>query len=230
MFMTTLRPEGLASVAVAIMSPSELHIRCKSLGSCVGLCSLQCTMLRLNDVLKDTHLKEEETLCHYSRQQQSSEQVEVIGRQFWGHIKKTWSAQQWNVLSCEGVRSLVIELFKLELDDHLGGCSKRDFCSVCVCVCVCVWYCQEKWGGTHSPFQLWDCGSLLLLKRISWFKESFVSLLKKETDWKTPVCTVFCLTESNQIYQLELLVSKQNSTSHLFIDTLHNKGPIFKEV
>ena len=133
----TLRPEGLALVAVVIMSPSELHVRCKSLGSCVGLCSLQCTMLRLNDVLKDTHLKEEETLCHYSRQQQSSEQVEVIGRQFWGHIKKTWSAQQWNVLSCWGVRSLVIELFKLELDDHLGGCSKRDLQCVCVCVCVC---------------------------------------------------------------------------------------------
>ena len=42
------------------------------------------------------------------------------------------------MLSCEGVWSLVIELFKLELDDHLGGCSKRDFCIMCVCVCVCV--------------------------------------------------------------------------------------------
>ena len=80
--MMALRPEGLGLVAVVIMSRSELHIRCESLGSCVGLCSLQCTMLRLNDVLKYTHLKEEETLCHYSRQQQSSEQVEVLGRQF----------------------------------------------------------------------------------------------------------------------------------------------------
>ena len=123
------------------MSQAELHLRSKSLSSCVALCSLQCTMLRLNDVLKDTHLKEEETLRHYSRQQQSYEQVEVIGRQFWGRIKKTWSAQQCSVLSCEGVRSLVIELFKLGLDDHLGGCSKRGFCIVFVCVFVCVWVC-----------------------------------------------------------------------------------------
>ena len=96
MFMMTLRPEGLALVAVVIMSPSELHARCKSLGSCVGLCSLQCTMLRLNDVLKDTHLYEEETLCNYSRQQQSSEPMLLLNlprkkRSYWGAgITRTW--------------------------------------------------------------------------------------------------------------------------------------------
>lgn len=142
--------------------------------------SLQRPMLRLNDVLKDTHLKEEETLYHYSRQQQSCEQIEVIGRQFWAHIKKTWSAQQWNVLSCEGWDLLSLNCssqgWMAIWEDALGGISAWGWGGGCLCVCMFVVLREIK-----GPFQLWDFGSLFLVKIVSWLKGSSISFLKKDT-------------------------------------------------
>ena len=51
---------------------------------------------------------------------------------------------------------LLFKLFKLELDDHLGGCSKRDFCSVCVCVCGIVVKRNEEALTVPSNYEIVD--------------------------------------------------------------------------